>query len=122
MRRVMLVILSAVVLAGCASSKERSAGKSPPSARAGSKPPKSKPIITPDLQLMGKVVSANQELRFVVLDFPLGEMPRVDQRLSVYRQGQKVGELKVSGPQNDTNIVADITAGNAQVGDEVRQE
>ena len=108
----MLVILSAVVLAGCASSKDRSAAK----------PAKSKPTITPDLQLTGKVVSVNQELRFVVLDFPLGDMPLVDQRLSVYRQGQKVGELKVSGPQNDTNIVADITAGNAQVGDEVRQE
>jgi hypothetical protein len=40
--------------------------------------------------------------------------------MNVYRRGLKVGEVKVTGPQRDDNIVADITAGEAAVGDEVR--
>jgi hypothetical protein len=32
----------------------------------------------------------------------------------------KVGELKVTGPARDQNTVADITAGEAQPGDEAR--
>jgi len=37
-------------------------------------------------------------------------------------RGLKVGELKVSGPQLDVNIDADIIAGECQPGDEVREE
>jgi hypothetical protein len=59
-------------------------------------------------------------IRCVVLNFPLGRMAAVDQRLGVYRQGQKVGEVKVTGPQREDNIVADLVAGGAQVGDEAR--
>jgi len=58
----------------------------------------------------------------VVLDFSVGDMPGINQRLGVYRAGQKVAQVKVTGPQSDTNIVADIIEGEAQVGDEVRQE
>lgn len=43
-------------------------------------------------------------------------------RLNVYRNGLKVGELKVTGPQRDNNTVADIVAGECQVGDEVRED
>jgi len=49
-------------------------------------------------------------------------MPAINQRLAVYQAGQKVGQVKVTGPQSDTNIVADILEGEAHVGDEVRQE
>jgi len=72
--------------------------------------------------LVGKVVRFNSEGRFVVLNFPIGHLPGVDQRLNVYRQGLKVGEVKVTGPQRDDNTVADIVAGEAQVGDEVRDK
>ena len=37
-------------------------------------------------------------------------------------ESRKSGELKVSGPQEDTFTVGDITAGSVQVGDEVRLE
>jgi hypothetical protein len=32
----------------------------------------------------------------------------------------KVGEVKVTGPQREDNIVADLAAGEAEVGDEAR--
>ena len=111
-----------LLLLGCAHSNERVRTEAAAKKRALPRPINEKDSVTPDLKLAGKVVSVNQNLRFVVLDFPFGDMPALDQRMSVFRQGQKVGELKVSGPQNDTNIVADITAGSAQVGDEARQE
>jgi hypothetical protein len=71
-------------------------------------------------ELNGKVSSANLNLKFVVLTFPVGQMAEVNQRLGVYRAGLKVGELNVTGPQRDDSTVADIIAGEAQTGDEVR--
>ena len=44
------------------------------------------------------------------------------QALALYRQGQKIGEVKVTGPQQDDNIIADITSGEAEAGDEVREK
>ena len=32
----------------------------------------------------------------------------------------KVGEVKITGPERDNNIVADLVTGEAQVGSEVR--
>lgn len=34
----------------------------------------------------------------------------------------KVGQVKITGPQRDNDTVADLTAGDAQVGDEVREQ
>ena len=81
-----------------------------------------KPTVTPDEGLFGKVVSVNPVLRFVVMDFPVFRMPVVDQRLNIYRNGQKVGEIKVTGPSLETTIAGDLAAGEAQVGDEVRED
>ena len=77
-------------------------------------------IVTPGNALSGKVLKVNPGARFVVLSFPIGKLPGVDQQLSVYRHNLKVGEVKVTGPQREDNIVADISAGEAQVGDDVR--
>jgi hypothetical protein len=77
-------------------------------------------IVTAADGLKGKVSAANANLRFVVLTFPIGQMAAINQRLYVYRNGLKVGELNVTGPQRDDSIVADIAAGEAQVGDEAR--
>jgi hypothetical protein len=68
----------------------------------------------------GKVAHVNPTARFVVLTYPLGKLPPVEKRLSVYRSGMKVAELKVTGPARDQNTVADITAGEVQPGDEAR--
>jgi hypothetical protein len=34
----------------------------------------------------------------------------------------KIAEVKVCGPQRDDNIVADLVSGDAEVGDEVRDQ
>jgi sulfur relay (sulfurtransferase) complex TusBCD TusD component (DsrE family) len=68
------------------------------------------------------VVSYNAAGRFVVLSFPPGLMPKLEQSLFLYRDGMKVGEVKVTGPQRENNIVADLVTGEAQVGSEVRDQ
>ena len=57
-----------------------------------------------------------------MLSFPVGQMPAMGQRLFLYRGGLKVAEVKITGPQNDNNIVADVVDGDAQAGDEVRDQ
>lgn len=78
-------------------------------------------VVTPNPGLNGRVVTVNAAQRFVVLNFPVGHLPSIDQRLDLYRQGLKVGEVQVTGPQRDDHIVADIAAGEASPGDEVRE-
>ena len=82
----------------------------------------SKPIVTPDVSLSAKVVSVNMVGRFVVLSFPPDNMPKVGQPLFLYRAGLKVADVKVTGPQQENNIVADLVSGEAQVGDTVRDQ
>ena len=77
-------------------------------------------IVTPENPLVGKVTTVNQTAGFVVLSFPVGHMPPIDQRLSVYRKGLKVGEVKITGPKLDENVVADVVAGDAEASDEVK--
>jgi hypothetical protein len=76
--------------------------------------------VTPETGLSGKVVRVVTSGRFAVLNFPIGRMPLIDQGAEVYRQGLKVGELRITGPQLDDNIVADILTGDVQPGDQVR--
>ncbi|HEY1490616.1 MAG TPA: hypothetical protein VGF90_06210 [Verrucomicrobiae bacterium] len=79
-------------------------------------------IVTPDNSLAGKVASYNDTGRFVVLNFPAGRMPKMNQNLFLYRAGMKVAEVVVTGPQSDDNTVADLVSGDAQTGDEVRDK
>lgn len=133
MRATLFVLLfAALFAAGCKhtnSSKSSSAreGQKPRadkvqpqegSARSTSSQPQATPIIEPS----GKVASVNSDLRFVVIDFAMNTLPKVDQRLYVYRLGQKVGELRISGQMRNSIVAADIMSGEARVGDEVRSE
>jgi len=123
--RFVLVALLAMFGAGCAANKttgvNRSDATAPSHTSTASPATVSKPTVTADGGLSGRIVSVNSVLRFVVIDFPLLKMPALEQRLSVYRQGQKVGEVKITGPMQDTTIAGDITTGEAQWGDEVRE-
>jgi hypothetical protein len=86
-------------------------------------PPNGAPpiIVTPGQGTTGRVTSINPAVRYVVVSYAVGiPLPPIEQRLSVYRAGLKVAEIKVSGPNLDTHIVADIVAGECKVGDEVR--
>lgn len=94
----------------------------PVPAPAETKAPSQKLIVTPENGLVGKVEMVNQNARYVVLSFPIGHLPAMEQRLSVYRRGLKVGEVKISGPQIEDNVVADIVEGDSGPGDEVRDK
>jgi hypothetical protein len=128
MRALPLVILVALTASGCFWNKKSptpppgalagTSGFSPvPTAAAGG----TKPVVTPDTSLTGKVVRVNSAARYVVLNFPIGHLPATEQKMNLYRGGLKVGEVKVTGPQRDDNIVADVIAGAAEEGDEARE-
>ena len=125
------VLFSAFLLAGCALSKPdptASAEQTKPgrtfkhAAPARGQKVGSRQEVTLDEAVMGTVVSVNPALRFLVMDFPVRKLPVLEQRLNVYRNGQKVGEVKVTGPGRDTTIAGDILVGVVQVGDEVRED
>lgn len=108
---VLPLLIFAVLISGCASKK--------PALPAQNSVPV---VVTPDNSLSAKVISCNAAARFVVLNFPVGEMPKTGETFFLYRNGLKTGEVKITGPQRDNNIVADLTAGDAQVGDDVREQ
>ena len=88
----------------------------------GSKPQtaEDKTIVTPDMSLAARVISINEAGRFVVLTFPEDKMPKVQQTMYLYRAGMKVAEVKITGPKQERNIVADLVSGDPKVGDTVR--
>jgi uncharacterized lipoprotein YajG len=79
-------------------------------------------IVTPDFSLAAKVISVNEVGRFVVLSFPASQMPKLEQTLFLYRTGLKTAEVRVTGPQQDNNIVADLVSGDARIGDTVSEK
>lgn len=79
-------------------------------------------IVTPNTSLAAKVVAANEVGRFVIINFPGDQIPKMSQSLFLYRAGLKVAEIKITGPQSENNIVADLVSGDAKVGDNVRSE
>jgi hypothetical protein len=116
MNKISLVaLLSAAILTDGCAGKQTSTVAAPAPVAAN-------PIVTPAFSLAAKVVSVNIAGRFVVLSFPSGGLPKLQQTLFLYRTGLKVAEVKVSGPQEETNIVADLISGEAQAGDTVRDQ
>jgi len=114
-------ILCGILATGCATNANgpQTAGRKAAGAiKAGSRRPAPQ-LFVPDPALVGRVVKVNTNGHFAVLNFPLSRMPVLDQPLGVYRNGQKVGELKTTRRQLDDNVVADIVAGECQAGDEV---
>lgn len=117
-----LLLVTLALCGGCALWPWRSdKSKASAPATAQTAAPASPATVTPASGLTGKVVRYNEAGRFAVLEFPIGRLPRIEQQLFVYRNGLKVGELKVTGPQRDEHIVADVVTGEAQPGDEVRE-
>jgi len=119
-----LLLVGGLLFSGCASHRGSAASFSEVSSvgkPSGSRS-KEQVIITPDNLLVGKVAKVNLEGRFVVLTFPIGHLPTMEQRLSVYHRGLKSGEVRVTGPQLDDNVVGDLLTGDAQPGDEVRAQ
>jgi hypothetical protein len=111
-------VIAGLLAAGCLYHQPAPTAKpAPPAAFAP------QPIVTPDKSLTASVVSYNASGRFVVLGFPVGQMPKPNQSFFLYRNGMKVGEVKIdSSQQRDNLIVADLVTGEAQVGDDVRDQ
>ena len=95
MRLSMILVVLALGFAGCARRQAeakfsglepRSTGSAP--ARAGQG---SKLIVTPETVLAGSVIRVNGSARFVVLNFPVGHLPAVDQQMALYRQRVETG-------------------------------
>lgn len=116
--RFLVVLIGVLVICGCAG-KRQAQPQDSSSARAGTNSPQ-KLVVTPATALVGKVVQVNTAGRFVVLNFPLGRLPALEQSMNLYRGGLKVGEVKITGPQDDDNIVADLLTGDSEVGDQAR--
>ncbi len=112
MRKAAGILCAVWIFAGCAHHKP----KGPPPEKP------SVPIMTPDLSPAGRVALVNNEARFVVINFPPGIIPQIGQPMNVNHLGLKIGEVKITGPQRDTDTVADLVTGAAYVGDEVKGE
>lgn len=73
------------------------------------------------LPASGRVHSVNTGLRFVVIDYTLGGMPAMGSLLFVYRNNERVGQIKLSGPEPRNGFVTgDVVEGFIQPDDEVR--
>lgn len=69
---------------------------------------------------VGRVVTVNPTLRFVVVDFSLSRMPQPGDRLELSRAGTVIGELKTGYHARANTLIADILSGTPAVGDEAR--
>jgi len=79
-------------------------------------------VVRPSTSISGRIDWVNAKARYVIISMPLGMMPALQSHLSVYRNGLKVAELKVSPPQQNNFTAADIVSGECQIGDEVRSD
>jgi hypothetical protein len=114
MKTFWIVLLSGVALAGCTTAPaSRDSG-------AASTGASTNLVVTPSIDLIGRISSVNTKDRFVVVAYPTALVPENGQKLNVYRDGRKVGELRVSGFSQDNLTAADILAGEIYVGDHVR--
>ncbi len=117
-----LLLVIMLGLAGCARNRSPEWSQPVPTGNANNSRP-SAVIVTPAEGNRGRIVSVNPTARHVVITYPIGlALPAEERRLNVYRAGLKVAEVKVSKERMDVNLVADITSGDCQVGDEVRED
>lgn len=107
--------------AACAGTKNAKVNPPPPSSKEKAKPDPG-PVITPVLAFSGKVVLVNVPLKYLVAEGTIGRLPPLDQRLNIYRDGQKVGEAVVSNQSRGVNFAADISQGEVRVGDTLRSD
>ena len=79
-------------------------------------------IVTPAQTAAAYVLLVNESGRFVVLNFPGGQVPVEGKILDIYRDGLKTAEVKTSKFRQENNVTADILTGEVRKGDEARGE
>lgn len=125
-----LLAVLPLLLAGCRSADGTGEARTAPVSSKGGglvTPPNPRavatnetPSVTLVLPTSGRIHAVNDGGQFVVIDYTLGGLPPQQSLLSVYRNGEKVGELRLSGPAQYGFATADIVNGFIQVDDEVR--
>ena len=115
-----------ILLAGCSSTPTSKMSEDSPTKPQKKVVATAAPQAPPQAKLLplsARVVGGREEFRFVIIDFTNSRRPALDEKLGVYRIGQKVGEIKISGPlYQDTTVAADLVAGEAKYGDEVKRD
>ena len=76
-------------------------------------------IAEPTGNVAGVIVTVNNAVKFVVAKFQYRAVPSVGKVLSVKRNGEKVGQIKVTAPIKPPHATADILDGEIQRGDTV---
>ena len=102
---------------------QRPSQKSAPSHRAPT-PKQAEPALPliPITESRGIVVLVNTQSQFIVADFSFNPLPAPGQRLTIFRNGQRVGEAKTTAFARGSLVAADILSGEARLEDEVRAE
>ncbi len=112
LRLALLLALAGLAATGCAKNRQP---------RVSNEPLKAEQVRSRDAGT-AKVLRVEERLRFVVLDYSLNPIPPFGTKLEVERDGQKVGELKVTGPASGVTTAADIVSGTLQPGDLARPQ
>jgi hypothetical protein len=115
-------VLAVLLTGGCARGKKQAVQKPASTFTVKTMDGDTNVVVTPVSAPVGRVASVNAQARFVVLNFPVGQLPANDSRLAVFHNGSKTGVVKVTGPAQENFTVGDITAGTVVEGDEVRAE
>jgi hypothetical protein len=101
-----LVGCAAFLFAGCATPK--------PKKKDDSKTP-------PPHQLVGTIVSVNEDEKFVLIDTESSFTSNVGTALKSFSHGSETGVLTVSNEHRPPFMIADIVSGTPQKGDQVFQ-
>ena len=117
---VLLAVL-AVTTGGCFGRNDKYDEKPPPAFTVRT-PGGATNVVVPVSSAVGRIASVNAQAKFAVIHFPIGQVPANDTRFAVFHAGTKTGEVRITGPAQDTLTVGDIISGTALEGDEVRAE
>jgi hypothetical protein len=116
-------LLAGLLGAGCTTAPDaRKSNSKKGDPKTGKAAPPTAPVISPVNALSGRVMLVNGPLKYIVAEGTLGRLPAADQVLNVYRDGQRVGEVRVSQQARGANFTADIVQGELRVGDTLRSD
>jgi hypothetical protein len=76
-------------------------------------------IYEPQGNAKGVVVRTNAKAKFVVVKFQFKAFPAIGKVLSVLRNGEKVGQIRITKPVKPPHATGDVIEGDVRVGDSV---
>ncbi len=121
MHRLSALLAAALLGTGCAGTRGEKGSVAKPSPRPPA-PPQLAPVIVLVSVFSGKVVLVHGPLKYIIVEGVIGRLPPAELWLNVYRDGQKVGAAVVSRQSRGAHFAADLTQGEARLGDTVRSD